>query len=442
MHSERVGSIVAVDEADRPKGVFTLHDLLDRVALAEVSLNQPISSVMTPDPVTVDSTAFAYEAAILMAERGFGHICVVEKGRLTGVLSERDVFSLQRVGLVHLTRSIDGADSVETLARLAGDVRPFVGQLIAQGVKAEQILQMIALVNDRITRRVIELCTAEHGDPGIPYTWLSFGSEGRCEQTLKTDQDNGMLFEPPPELDADAARERLLPLARNINEALDRCGFPLCPGNIMASNPECCLTLDEWKKRFTRWIDQGTPEHVLKSTIFFDFRPLHGPEAPARELRDWLTEHVVPNSRFRRQLAANAMSFRPPLGLIRDFKVSSDGEHPNTLDLKAHGITPFTDAARIFALANRVTATNTIARLRGAAEAKALSAADVSAWASAYFYIQLLRMRIHQEQIKREEALSNRVDPESLNELDRRILKEAFRQARKLQSKLATEYQL
>jgi CBS domain-containing protein len=442
MQDERVGSIIAVDEGAHPLGVFTLHDLLDRVALPATSLDQPLSTVMTPDPVTVTTDAYAYEAAILMAERGFGHICVVDKGRLVGVLSERDVFSLQRVGLVHLTRSIDGADDIATLARLAGEVRPLVGQLIAQGVKVAQIMQMITLVNDRVTRRVIELCIAEHGDPGIDYTWLSFGSEGRCEQTLKTDQDNGIIFTTPQGLDPEAARGVLLPLALKINHALDACGFPLCTGNVMASNPECCLTLDEWKGRFARWIDQGTPEHILKSTIYFDFRPLHGAEGPARELRDWLTERAEPNSRFRRQMAANAMAFRPPLGLIRDFKVSSNQAHPNTLDLKAHGITPFTDAARIFALANRVPATNTVQRLRAAAAAGALDGDDVAAWVSAYHYIQLLRMRIHQDQLKHSTELSNRIDPDALNELDRRILKEAFRQGRKLQSKLATDYQL
>lgn len=442
MQANHVGSVIITDPQQRPIGVFTLHDLLSRVALPRVPLERPIEEVMTPDPVTVPGGAFAFEAAMVMAERGFGHLCVVHRGRLCGVLSERDIFSLQRVGLVSLSRSIGRAADINELAALARDIPPFVGQLIAQGVKSEHIAQIITLLNDRITRRVIQLCTEAHGDPGIVYTWLSFGSEGRREQTLKTDQDNGILFEVPEGMSAEQVRQALLPLARRINEGLDACGFPLCPGNIMASNPECCLSLEEWQQRFARWIDQGTPAHLLKSTIFFDFRPLYGPKAPAQALRRWLNEHARPNSRFRRQLAANALRNRPPLGLIRDFKVASSGKHAHTLDLKANGVTPFVDAARILALAHGIDETNTVARLQAAAQAGGLSRADAAAYVSAYHYIQLLRMRTHQEQARRGAPMSNHVDPDSLNELDRRILKEAFRQARKIQSKLSLDYQL
>lgn len=442
MDQERIGSMIVTDVDGAPIGVFTLHDLLSRVSLPERSPDDCIDSVMTPEPLTVSCETFAFEAAMRMADNGIGHICVTRHGCLAGVLSESDIFSLQRVGFVQLSRAIGDAPSVDGVAKLAKQVQPFVGQLIAQGVEASHIGRMITLLNDRIARRVIELCTAEHGDPEIEYAWLVFGSEGRSEQTLKTDQDNGMIFEPPTGMTPDQARERLLPLARAINEGLDACGFPLCKGNVMASNPECCLSLEEWKARFAKWIDQGTPEHLLQATIFFDFRALRGPKELATTLREWLLERVKPNSRFRRQMAPNALRFRPPLGVIRDFKLSSGGKHPHTVDLKLQGVTPFVDAARIMALASGVTATNTADRLRAIADAGAMNKADAEAYVAAYEYIQLLRMRTHQDQAKSGEELSNHVDPDKLNELDKRILKEAFRQARKLQSKLAVDYQL
>ena len=136
------------------------------------------------------------------------------------------------------------------------------------------------------------------------------------------------------------------------------------------------------------------------------------------------------------------MVTRPPLGLFRDFVTQSGGSHPNTLDLKLHGITPFVDAARILALANNIDETNTIARLTAAATIGAVRQEAAASWIEAYQYIQLLRMRKHRQQAAKGVALDNHLDPNELNELERRILKEAFRQARKLQSKIALDYQL
>ena len=443
MAARRIGSMVMVDPEGRPVGIFTLKDIMNRVVLGEKPLDGPIRDVMTPDPVTLPLSAFAFEAAMRMADAGIQHICVVEGGRLVGVLSERDLFSMQRVGLVNLTKSIARAGSVEDLGRMAGDVHLLVNQMIAQGVSVAQTTRIVTLLNDHVVVRVIELAVAERGaPPGVEFTWLAFGSEGRQEQTLKTDQDNGIVFETGGAMSDDLAREALLPLAGAINDALDAVGFPLCTGGIMARNPECCLTPEEWRSRFARWIDQGTPEQLLKSSIFFDFRPIYGPEAPARELRAWLLERAAGNSRFRKQMAMTALSNAPPLGMIRDFRLSGSGDEAGTIDLKFNGVTPFVDAGRILALANRVDATNTLERLRGAARAGAVDANDAEAWADAYDFIRMLRMRTNEEQAAEGRKLSNRIDPSQLNDLDRRILKEAFREARRLQGKIALDYQI
>jgi CBS domain-containing protein len=443
MNTTRVGSIVVTDDHKRPLGIFTLHDLLGRVATADIDLGRSIDHVMTPDPLWLSPRASAYEAALVMARQGMGHVCVVENGRLVGVVSERDLFSLQRIGLVNLSRAITNAPDIEALAHMGRDIHRLVDQMLAQGASVAQISQIITLLDDHIARRVITLTLAETGMPSMAFTWLSFGSEGRQEQTLKTDQDNGILFQVRSGKTAESARAELLPVARRVNEALAQCGFPLCPGNIMASNPECCLSLAEWRARFSRWIDQGTPEHLLKASIYFDFRPLYGDTVEAEELRAWLTERVYTNSRFRLQMAANALRTRPPLGLFGDFKVSSGRDkHPRSLNLKIQGVTPFVDGARILALANRVTSTNTIARLHDSAHAGGIGRDDADTWVEAYEYIQLLRMRAHHDQAERGERLSNYFDPDTLNDLNQRVLKESFRQARRLQSKIALDYQL
>jgi CBS domain-containing protein len=396
---------------------------------------------MTPQPATLGADQLAHDAALVMASKGFGHVVVVERGRLAGVVSERDLFALQRVGVVNLSRAIGKAPDVASLARFGNDIHRLADQMLAQGASVEQLTQMIATLNDLLTRRAIELCLARCA-PLPEFTWLAFGSEGRHEQTLRTDQDNGIVFRVPAGQTAAGLRTTLLPTARKINEALADCGFDLCPGNIMASNPECCLSVEEWRERFAQWIEQGTPDHLLKASIFFDFRALWGDEAVAEELRDWVMERVPRNPRFRRQMAANALRNEPPLGLIQDFVVSGKGDRAGTLDLKLSGTTPFVDGARILALSCGARDTNTIARLRACAEKNAIRADEAAAWSDAYAFVLLQRMRTHQAQQRAGRRPDNRLAPADLNELDRRILKESFRQARKLQSRLAMDYQL
>ncbi len=440
MEHERVGSIVVV-EGERPVGIFTLHDILARIALGGQGLEQPIEGVMTRAPIALPSSAYAYEAARIMVQHGMGHLLIVDEGRLTGVVSERDLFSLQRVGLVSLSRSVARAESIEGLAELAQERYRLVEQVLAQGASMEQIQQIVTTLNDQITRRVIHLCEQELGRPSVPYTWLAFGSEGRLEQTLKTDQDNGILFQSPPGRSDEEVRQELLPLAQRINTALAQVGFPLCPGRVMASNPACCLSLQEWRRRFLAWIEEGGPQHLINAAIYFDLRPLHGPGEPVEELKGWLAQVPRDHRAFLKRLVENALRHRPPLGLVRDFVVEDDAEQPHSLDLKLKGITPFVDAARIFALAAGLQESGTVERLRAAGRKWQLEEATVEGWVQGFLFLQLLRLRRQQAAARAGHSMTNRVDPDQLNDLERRILKETFRQARKLQTKLETFFQ-
>ena len=440
MHRLGIGSMVATEEG-KPVGIFTLHDVLNRVVLADIDLEQPIIDIMSTGLTSLPPHALAYEAALVMARHGFRHVLVCDHGKLVGVVSEKDLFTLQRVGLRQISTSIRSAENLDTLIQAAGDIRQLAHNMLAQGVAAEQLTQFISTLNDLLTERIIEL-ECQNSDihdlcrGGL--CWLALGSEGRLEQTLNTDQDNGIVFTVPAGATAEQVRNRLLPVARRINEALDACGFPLCKGNIMASNPEWCLSREEWRDKFADWIEHGTPEALLNASIFFDFRPLFGKRELADELRDWLMPKVAANPRFLHQMAANALRNRPPLGLVRDFVVGEG----HKLDLKLNGATPFVDAARIFAFATGASGTNTVQRLRQSAAKLNIGEAEIGAWVEALHFIQILRLRRQHEEFSLGEAMDNFIDPDALNDLDRRILKEAFRQARKLQTRLAMDYKL
>jgi CBS domain-containing protein len=230
--------------------------------------------------------------------------------------------------------------------------------------------------------------------------------------------------------------------ARAVNEALARCGFPLCRGNVMAGNPNWCLTASEWRTRFAQWIDEPDPQALLNASIFFDFRPIHGRFERAHALRNWLTLYARDRGRFLLPMVQNALTNRPPLGLVRDFILSDDPEHPDTLDLKINGVQLFVEAARIMSLADGVTATNTLERLAATAERRKIAPLEAEAWAEAFRFIQLLRLRQNTAQRARGVAIHNHVDPSSLNDVEKRMLKEALRQARTLQSRLARDFSI
>ena len=436
MHEAKVGSIVVVGEGGLPEGIFTKHDTADRVVLARIDTGAPIARVMTPSPHVISADASAYDAALVMATHGVRHLPVVEEKRVIGVVAEHDLFTLQRVSLRQIHRAIDDARDPDTLARSAADIRKMASNMLHHGIAAEQLTQILSALNDALTRRILELERGRHALSDIQWCWLAFGSEGRLEQTLASDQDNGILFRVPDGGSAGGVRERLLPFAKAVNETLDACGYPLCEGGIMASNPQWCLSLDEWGQQFSGWIRDPMPEALLNSTIFFDFRALFGAEDLADQLRAHLLDLTRDNKRFLRMMASQALEIGPPLGVLRDFVVTDDGPHAGTINLKRRGARLFVDAARVIALATGVTHTGTAARIRLGGARIHVPPAECDAVVEAFYFIQLLRLRGGTAET------ANHIDPATLNEVDRRILKECFRQARRVQTRVRLDYQL
>jgi CBS domain-containing protein len=438
MGAANVGSIVITGADGGAAGIFTLQDLLHRVMLDGADPATPMARVMTAQPLTLPGDASAYDAALLMAQHKARHVPVVEEGKVVGLVSQRDLFSAQRVTLRQLPETIAAAADLPALEQAARDIRELARAMLVNGVAAERLTQFIAALNDRLAHRLIGLELVRHDLADIRICWIALGSEGRLEQTLSTDQDNGIVFSHAPGLAADVARERLLPFAQAVNHALDRCGFPLCRGGVMASNPSWCLSLAEWQRQFASWMRNPDPQALLNSTIFFDFRAVFGDAGLADALREWLLHSAHATPLFLHHLAQGALQTRPPLGFFRDFRYDSR-EHPHTIDLKLYGLRPYVEAARIRALQFGIAHTNTGQRLRLAGPHLHLAAGDVQALVDGFYFIQLLRLR-HQQFDSDGKAAPNRIDPDRLNVLDRRMLKEALLQARSLQQALELDY--
>lgn len=443
MDQQKIGSIVVVDEAAVPVGIFTKSDVLKRVVLARAELTRPILSVMSANPITLFDNARVHDAIFAMAERGVRHVLVVDAaGRLAGVISERDLFALQKIGGGYIHQAIESAPDIDGVAQAIKSIHQFAINMLTQGVGADQITRFISALNDAATKRIIDITVPAHDLSGIEWAWLAFGSEGREEQTLCTDQDNGIVFQCAAEIDVRSAKARLIAFAQAVNADLDRCGYPLCEGNIMAGNPEWCLTLDEWRGRFTAWVLKPEPTALLNANIFFDFRAIYGRTTLADDMHRHLFGMSQNNTGFQRMLAANALQAAPPLGTFRDFVTESEPGGEPYIDLKKSGARLFADAARVFALAEGIEAANTVQRLRHTAAAMGNSADGNEALIEAFNFIQLLRLRHQYAEIGQGRVGDNRFPPARLNQLDRRILKESFRQARRLQQRLNLNYQL
>jgi CBS domain-containing protein len=433
MQARRIGSMIVTGQGGTAEGILTRFDVLGRVALAGVALDAPIASVMVHPVHTLTVAHTAHDAALLMSRHGIRHVPVTRDGAVVGLVSERDLFAMQRLSLKNVSSSIRAAADVAALKQVAQEIRHFARNLLSQGVQARQLTALISHLNDVLTQRLLELKAPLHGIALDSVCWLALGSEGRSEQTVATDQDNALIL---PDGVTDAQRSAALAFGHDVNQALAECGYPLCRGGIMAGEPACCLTLREWRERFSRWIDHGAPEDLLNASIYFDLRPLAGNARLAQALQAEVLESARRTPRFLKQMALNALAHGAPINWLGGIDTDAAG----TVDLKLQGTALFVDAARLYSLEHGVPATSTRERLDAVGARLGLASSEYEAWTGAFEFLQMLRLRIQLEGSAAADN-PNRLQVSRLNDIDRRILKEAFRVARLLQQRLQLDYE-
>ncbi len=438
MHERRIGSMLVVDADGAPLGILTRYDILGRITLPQRPLSTPIAEVMTAPVRTLSVDDTAHDAALLMSRHGMRHVPVTHDGRAVGIVSERDLFAMQRLSIKQLASAIRAVRDAAAMPPVAADLRRFAATLLAQGVQAKQLTGLISHLNDLLTERLVELVAAAQGRDLTQACWLAFGSEGRSEQTVATDQDNGLIF-----LSDDPERDRpgWLAFGRAVNEALDACGYPLCKGGIMAGNPDCCRTPDEWRSRFAHWIDHGSPEDLLAASIYFDLRPLAGAAALAEPLLAFIHRRAAEVPRFCRQLAEDVLRIAAPLNWRGQVETQKLADGAEVFDLKLHGTAIFVGVARLHALALALPETSTRRRFEALARKLGLPERHCEAWCAAFEFLQMLRLRVQLEGLGPAGAGNpNLIRMDALNYIDRRILRESLRVARRLQQRIELDY--
>lgn len=431
MTSGNADAIAVVGGDGRPIGIVTDRDLRAKVLAGGLPSTTPAADIMSAPLASIDGRRPPFDALLEMTRRRIHHLGVVAEGRLTGLLSSRDLLRLQEAHPVRLMREIDAQDTLEGLRAAAPRVVAVARRLLDGGASAHDVGRIVAELNDRLVQRALAAAlaalAAEGREPPVRYTWIAAGSEGRREQTLKTDQDNGLVYEdPPPALAAPAAAffERL---ASDMGRALASLGFPPCEGGFMASNPHWCQPESVWRGYFASWLETPLPAQLLRACIFFDLRPVAGDERLAGDLWRWVAGRAPSHTLFLRHMARVAIERPVALGLFGGFALERSGPHRDHVDLKARGMFPMTQALRVCALSLGLLETNTVDRLAAAGARGLFAPEEVEDLLDAYEAISRIRLEHQLACVDAGRPPDNFVAPDALRRSDRILLKQAFK---------------
>ncbi len=443
MARHRIGSLLVEDAKGMIRGIITDKDLRSKVVAQGLEYRTPLREIMSSPVRTIPGDAVCFDALMAMMTNKIHHLAVEDGGKIIGVITSHDIMLLQGQSPLYLFQEILSQRGFEGLYDVSAQVPSVVRPLIEEGGKANNITRVFTVLNDLILDRLLTLLLEQMGPPPVPFCWLLMGSEGRKEQTFRTDQDNALVYaDPRNATEAQAAEDYFQRFSEQAIEHLVRCGFPRCKGEIMASNPKWRQPFSQWQAYFEHWVSVPEPTEVLHSTIFFDFRAGYGDAGLAQRLREHLNQKLRGKEVFFRHLAGDCVSSRPPLSFFRNFIVERDGEHKNRLDLKARGLVPLWDFARVMALRHGVSETNTLQRLKAVAEAGHIPDDLYRKAREAYEFQMQLRL-VHQLQLVEGGKMpDNYIDPAELTDLEKQTLKGAFSVIASLQNFLKTAFKL
>jgi CBS domain-containing protein len=419
-------------------GIVTDRVFCTKVVADKLDASHSISSVMTPDPVTISRQHTGLEAMLLMTRLNIRHLPVVEDQQLLGMVTATDLIHHQSHNPIYLVNQIHKSKSLDQLPVLSRQLPVALTKLVDAGLNATDIAYSISSIGRAITRKVIELCEESLGPPPIAYAYLVAGSLARNDQTAHSDQDNGLLLS-DDYVEVEHG-DYFKQLAAQVSEQLNACGYVFCPGDVMASNPQWRQPLKQWQRYFEQWITTPEPKALMYSSIFFDLRCVYGDQSLFSQLQQHVSQLTRNNRMFLAFMAANAQQNKPPLGLFRRFVLEQHGAEHKTLDIKKRGIMPCTDIARVFALDAGTEVINTRDRIKRAFEAGIISQEAANDLCDSFEFMSLVRLQHQVKKIRQHQEADNYINPDELSSLERRHLKDAFELVRTYQDVVTQKY--
>ncbi|TVL08483.1 cyclic nucleotide-binding protein [Shewanella algae] len=436
MRKHRVSSVLVLDN-HKLVGILTDRDLRNRVLAEGLTGNEAVFQAMTRQPVYIDAQALVFEAMLLMSEHNIHHLPVMELEQPVGMITSTDILRSQASQPLLLIGEIERQKDLQSLIGVSRQIPLLLQNLISADARAEEIGRVLTSVTDALTRRLIQLNQALLGEAPMAFCWLAFGSQGRQDQAACSDQDNGLLLAEEPD---EYARGYFQALAKGVCAGLNECGYVYCPGDIMAQNPNWCLSLASWQQKFASWVNIPEPKALMHASIFFDMRSVYGPDSLFDALQDKVLAQTKDKDIFLAALTGNALSESPPLGFFRQFVLDRDGSEVKGMDLKHRGSALINDIARVYALATGIKEVNTAKRIRALMESKLLSRKDALNLADAHEFIAHMRLANQGRQFEQGQKISNFLLPQALSSLMRHQLRDAFKVVHDAQAALRLKF--
>lgn len=432
MSAAGVSSILVVDGGTL-RGIVTDRDLRNRVLATGLAPDNPVRSVMTSEPITLPSDALAFEALLEMVSRDIHHLPVVDEGgRPVGLVTTTDLVRLEHANPVYLAAAIGAHATLPEVVAEARGVPAALAQLVERDVTAADISRVATALGDAVRRRVVDLVEQELGPPPVPYSWVVLGSAAREEEGFAADQDHAIVLA----ADVDGAADAwFAELAERVTSVLEQCGWPRCPGDMMATNPRWRLSVEAWRRQFADWSREPQPDAVLHTATFHDMRHLAGDRRLAEQVH--LSSVSLASARLLGHLSRQALAMRPPLGFFRGLVLERHGEHRDTLDIK-RPISAVVQLARIHALRAGSPALSTRRRLTAAAEAGMIGHDLAAELRDALELMSYVRLHHQAAQARNGEPPDNNVAPADLTQRQRRHLRDAFEIVRSAQHSLSS----
>lgn len=429
-------SCALIAQQDGSLGIVTDVDLRDLMSRGDDPTRQ-VRGVATVPAVTVGPETITAEALFLMVKGGFHHIPVVDgSGDVLGIVTESDVVGFGADSPTVLRSRIERASTVDAAVGAVSELPNAISALVDARLDPVHVGHVVGATIDALVQRLLELAFSELGQPPVAWAWLAFGSLGRHEQALHTDQDHGIAYAGTEE-DEEELDPYFESVAVFVTDALERAGLPRCQGNIMSVSRGLRRSLPGWVTAYGKWIAERNPVGIGVAAIISDARRVAGP-LDAEPVLHAVIRSARSAPGFLQRLAKHGLANTPPTGFFRDFIVESTGEHAGTLDLKHRGILPITDLARFLAVRAGVTAGRTLDRLRLSVETGALEDDERVALEEAFRLLWQLRLEHQLRRLRAGERADDHVDPKRLAPVTRQALKESFRTIARTQRGLRT----
>ena len=420
MTTQKVSSLLVTRE-DKLIGIITDRDLRSRVVAASLDIHLPVSHIMTPNPAQIMGNRTLFDALALMTERNIHHLPVIDQQTLVplGMVTASDIIRHQRGNVLFIIGELSKAENLYELTRLSWQLPHYFSAHAKKAGDYDIAGKILSQATDIMTRKLIGFFQQANGKAPMMFAWLVYGSQAREDQTMGSDQDNGLLLAERP---SEAQAEYFAKMADYVCNGLAKCGIKLCDGNIMASNPKLRLSLEEAIEEAKRWVKAPTKDAIMHFNIFLDVRCAAGDISLFKQLQRQRAPLMKQNM-FLAALTRNSNEISVPLSMFQKFIYEKGRKEKDVIDLKTRAVALINNIARIYALADGVTLPNTLARLDALSENSQLSKRDATNLRDIWLFLNRLRWR-HQLENK---VTDNRVSVSSLSSIEKHQLKAAFK---------------